>query len=117
MTPADQRLAAEWALGLADGRDAARAARLADTDAAFATEVRHWSAWLASLLDEVGERPPPAALWRRIAEQLDGPEAANDNRRVADRQVRLWRGATAMMTALAACFALLLFFRPVQTIS
>jgi anti-sigma-K factor RskA len=112
MTPAMQNLAAEYALGLATGKDAARAARLVREDPAFRAEASAWIARLAALFDEVPGVAPPASLWARIERQI-APQAANDNAR---RQVRMWRGMTAMMTALAACFALLLFFRPADTV-
>lgn len=116
MNAADRRLAAEWAVGLAEGRDETRAAQLNASDPEFAAEARRWAAWLATLLVETGEIPAPQSLWPKIAARL-GSLPANDNAARVDRQLRMWRGVTAMMTALAACFALLLFFRPVQIVT
>lgn len=117
MTPAFQNLAAEYALGLATGKDAARAARLVREDPAFRAEAAAWIGRLAALFDEVPDMVPPASLWARIERELALPAAAaNDNVELVQRQVRMWRGVTAMMTALAACFALLLFFRPAETV-
>ncbi|MEO7655198.1 MAG: anti-sigma factor [Sphingomicrobium sp.] len=116
MTPADRDLAALWALGLAEGRDLARAARLNREDSDFRAEVDGWIARLAPLLDEVDEVAPPPSLWRRIEDGLGASAGANDNAPLLQRELRLWRGVTAMMTALAACFALLLLFRPVEQV-
>jgi anti-sigma-K factor RskA len=117
MTPAQQSLAAEYALGLASGRDASRAAQLIREDPEFRAEAQSWIARLAALFDTMEGVEPPAALWARIERQLGGAApAANDNVATLERQMRLWRGVTAMMTALAACFALLLLFRPAQQI-
>jgi len=116
MTPAMQNLAAEYALGLATGRDAARAAKLVRDDAEFRAEASAWIARLALLLEAMDGVEPPATLWARIERQLGGAAAANDNVVALERQMRLWRGVTAMMTALAACFALLLLFRPAQQV-
>lgn len=117
MTPAQQSLAAEYALGLASGGDSARAVQLFREDAEFRAETRAWIARLAALFDTMDGVEPPAALWGRIERQLGGPPVANDNMATLERQMRLWRGVTALMTALAACFALLLVFRPVQQVT
>jgi anti-sigma-K factor RskA len=70
------------------------------------------------LFDEVEGVEPPASLWARIERELGGgsPTPANDNIAALERQMRLLRGVTAMMTALAACFALLLLFRPAEQV-
>lgn len=116
MTPADRNLAADWALGLAEGRDFARAAKLYLDDPDFRAEADRWTARLAPLLDEVDEVVPPPTLWDRIERALGAAAGANDNAPLLERQVRLWRGVTGMMTALAAAFALLLLFRPAERI-
>lgn len=111
-------LAAEYALGLASGRDAERGAKLLADDKAFRAETAAWIARLSALLDEVAGAQPPASLWARIERELDGSAsvAANYNVVALESQMRLWRGVTAMMTALAACFALLLVFRPPEQV-
>lgn len=117
MTPAMQNLAAEYSLGLATGRDAKQAAQLVREHGGFRAETLVWVARLAMLFEEVEDVTPPASLWTRIERELREPAlAANDNVVALERQMRLWRGVTAMMTALAACFALLLLFRPAQQV-
>jgi anti-sigma-K factor RskA len=117
MTPAMQNLAAEYALGLATGRDAARAARLVREDPEFRTEAAKWVARLAAMLVEADPVDPPHALWARIERQLGARAAAANDNAAMDRQLRLWRGTAALMSALAACFALLLVFRPVEQVA
>lgn len=116
MTPADRHLAAAWALGLAEKRDLERGAGLYRDDAAFRAEADGWTARLAPLFDEVEEVAPPASLWDRIDSGLARGAGANDNVPLLRRQLRLWRGITGTMTALAAAFALLLLFRPPERI-
>ena len=116
MTPADRTLAASWALGLAEGAELERAARLYREDAEFRAEADAWTARLAPLLDEVDDVVPPADLWTGIEGRLGGLRSANDNAPLLERQLRLWRGVTAMMTALAAAFAMLLLFRPAERV-
>lgn len=116
MTPADRTLAASWALGLAEGADLERGVRLYREDAEFRAEADAWTARLAPLLDEVDGVAPPEALWSGIEEGLAPSRSANDNAPLLQRQLRLWRGVTAMMTALAAAFAMLLLFRPAERV-
>lgn len=116
MTPADRTLAASWALGLAEGPELERGARLYREDSAFRAEAHGWIARLAPLLDEVGAVAPPDALWSGIESGLAPAFGANDNAPLLQRQLRLWRGVTAMMTAVAAAFAMLLLFRPAERV-
>jgi anti-sigma-K factor RskA len=116
MTPADRTLAASWALGLAEGAELERAARLYREDAEFRAEAEAWIARLLPLLDEVDEVVPPGSMWTGIERRLGGSRIANDNAPLLERQLRTWRGVTAMMTALAAAFAMLLLFRPAERV-
>lgn len=73
MTPAERdRLAAEYALGVLEGSDAARAEALFETDAAFTAAVTRWAAHLAEIDRSAPEVEPAAALWDRIGAGL-GP--------------------------------------------
>ena len=116
MTPADRTLAASWALGLAEGVELERGARLYADDPEFRAEADAWTARLSPLLEEVGSVTPPDRLWGAIENGLGSPRSANDNAPILERQLRMWRGVTAMMTALAAAFALLLLFRPAERV-
>ena len=102
-------LAAEYAAGALDGADLDQARRRETTDPAFALEVARWRGRLAPLHDEVDAVAPPPGLWTSIDAALgSSPAAANDNPAALHKAVNLWRGATAAMTALAACLALVL---------
>jgi len=99
MTPDDQALAAELALGVLDGAELAAArARLA-ADRAFAAEVARWEEWLAPLALAFPETSPPAGLEARVLAAIDVPGAAP---RAGWRR----RGALALAGLAAAVLAL-----------
>ena len=105
---ADERLAAEYALGLldADDRMAARA-RIA-ADPAFARLVEDWEERAAPLLDELGDSEPSADMLDRIRVALPGTASEVVALR---RQVRGWRWV-AGGSAVAAALALALLVMP-----
>jgi anti-sigma-K factor RskA len=113
-------LAAEYALGLLDGEELARAESLIATDPAFRQAVGRWSGRLAPLLEEVEAASPPPGLWARIEGAIAPREASTEasgtapgsNVHVLRRRVSLWRGYSAAATALAASLALFLVTRP-----
>jgi anti-sigma-K factor RskA len=105
-------LAAEHALRLLRGDEQRRASTREASDPQFAAEVARWRGRLAALFDEVTPAAPPRHLWGRIEAAITARTAVNDN--VADlrRRLNLWRSATAAMTAIAACLALVLVYQP-----
>lgn len=113
-------LAAEYALGLLDARERARAEGLLASDPAFRGAVARWSGRLAPLLQEVEAASPPPGLWTRIegaiAPRQPSPAASGtapgSNVHVLRRKIGLWRGYSAAATALAASLALFLVTRP-----
>ncbi|WP_435418427.1 anti-sigma factor [Parerythrobacter aurantius] len=104
-------LAAEYALGLLDGEELARARDLEGRDPAFASAVAGWQAQLAPLLDEIGEKQAHAHLWQSIERRL-GPRPANDNRAELAGQLRRWKWATAIMSGAAAAMLAALLALP-----
>jgi anti-sigma-K factor RskA len=113
------RLAGEYALGLLEGEELARAGSLIGSDEDFRARVSRWSGRLAPLLDEVEAASPPAGLWTRVERAIapDVPDRsaapdAGSNVHVLRRRVNLWRGYSAAVTALAASLALFLVARP-----
>ena len=109
-------LAAEYALGVLEGRDLAEARRLMAKDAEFRAEVGDWTASLAPLLDEIEAVEAPPGLWTKIDRITagSGRTAVNDNAVGLRRSLTRWRAATAGATALAASFAILLLADPRQ---
>jgi anti-sigma-K factor RskA len=111
--PSDAALAAEYASGALTGADLVQARAREAADPAFARDVARWRGRLAGLHDEVDPVAPPAGLWARIERAAGGKAAANDND--MHKAVRLWRAATAGMTAVAAGLALALMLQNVPT--
>jgi anti-sigma-K factor RskA len=113
-------LAAEFALGLLDEEQRERAERLSMEDPDFISRVARWSGRLAPLLEEVDAISPPPDLWARIESALGDRVVASAvpalvesaNVHVLRRRVNLWRGYSAIATALAASLALFLVTRP-----
>lgn len=113
-------LAAEYALGLLDEEQRDRAEGLSADNPDFRNRVARWSGRLAPLLEEVDAAAPPPDMWTRIESAL-GPRvtapavpaiAEASNVHVLRRKVNLWRGYSAVATALAASLALFLVTRP-----
>lgn len=105
------RLAAEFALGVLEGDELAEARRLDGSDPAFRAEVARWSGRLAPMLDDVAPVQPPDSAWSGIETRI-APSATVHS---LTRRLRLWKGMTAGVSALAAALALFLLVpRPQQ---
>lgn len=110
----DDFLAGEYVLGTLDGatRDAVDARRLRDP--VFAALLGAWELRLAPLSEGSRAVEPPAHLWQEILTRIASlggldraaPSAAASNVILLTRQVRRWKQASAVVTALAACLAL-----------
>lgn len=104
MTPEDQALAGELALGLLDGEERAQALRRTLSDPDFAREVEWWRAHFATMLAEVRPVPAPQGLIDNIgAPSLPKPRN------------RLRLVVPAALTAVAAA-ALFMILRPTSTV-
>ena len=103
-------LAAEYALGILDREERARARRLAATDPSFRAEVERWLGRLGPMLDEIEPVSPPTGLWARIEQATAGASAGANVYRL-ERRLTLWRGVAAAMTAIAASLALIVLLR------
>jgi anti-sigma-K factor RskA len=102
---AERPLAAEYALGVLDGPERARAEALAARDPAFAAEVAAWQARLAPLADDVAPVSPPESLWARIEARLPValPERKPSPARPGLwRNLAFWRGLSFGSLGLAA---------------
>lgn len=106
LTPEQDLLAAELALGLIEGDDRAQALRLALSNAEFAVAVERWRSRVDPLADDFRDVTPPD-LWPAIEARL----AARDGQ-ASVRQLRFWRWTTAGASAVAASLAAALLFLP-----
>jgi anti-sigma-K factor RskA len=105
--PADDWLAAEYALGVLAGAERADAARRVAREPAFAALVAQWEARFAPWAGEIDEVAPPAQVWDRIADALP---AATPQRTGLWQSLALWRGLTFATGVLAAaCVAALIY--------
>lgn len=103
----DRWLAAEYALGVLNQTQMKRAEKLFETNRDFRSEVEGWNNQLSLLLDDVGEKHPPAAVWNKIEKAITPPRAAASQN---DGSVGFWKMLTALMsTAAVGCFALLMY--------
>jgi anti-sigma-K factor RskA len=107
----DALLAAQFALGLLDGDDLARATALVAADPAFRREAGRWSGRFAPMLDEVEAATPPPGLWGSIERRLDSPREIPPVVLLLRRRLAIWRGSAAAATAIAAWLALVLLTR------
>jgi anti-sigma-K factor RskA len=103
----DERLAAEYALGVLDGAERAAAAQRIGREPVFAALVAQWEARFAPWANEIDEVAPPPHVWERIAAALPAPAPS---RQTLWQSLALWRGLTAATAALAvACLVALIY--------
>ena len=105
MNDDDDLLAAEWALGLLDGADAAAAAVRIAAEPALRERAEWWGAQFAGLADGSSEAPRDV-VWSRIAEAL--PQ--NDN---SAPLVQRWRSTALALMVLTVGLASFILLRPV----
>lgn len=109
-----QTLAGEYALGLLAGDDLRLARDRAASDPEFAAEVARWRGRLSGLYSQTEVIDPPTDVWHRVAANLPGPKADNDNSTSLRGRLLVWKSIAGGMTAIAASLALLLIFKPQQ---
>jgi anti-sigma-K factor RskA len=104
-------LAAEYVLGSLETEDAREAARLLETDAAFAASVRRWEVRLAPLAAHAPPVEPPEDVWTRIvaSTRTTTGEVIPFAFR---RRLRVWQGGAAIAMAVAASLAAFIVLRP-----
>ena len=111
MIPADPEardaLAAEYALGTLEAREAAEVARAVERDPDLAATVARWEARFAPLTALATPEAPPPDLWSRIEGALDPAP-----RVVARRWLDGWKLGAFGATAVAAGLAAFLLLRP-----
>jgi anti-sigma-K factor RskA len=107
--PADDLLAAEFALGVLAGAERDAAAQRAAREPGFARSVAAWEERLAPWAAEIAEASPSPALWDRIAAALpDMP--VRGLKPSLWQSLTFWRGLTFGTGALAAaCIGALIY--------
>ena len=105
------QLAAEYALGVLEADELAKARSLFADDPDFRASVGGWLGRFAPLLHEIEPVAPGQSVWAAIERRLGTPVAANDNVGSIRRKLNLWRGVAAGASALAASLALVMLTR------
>ena len=97
-------LAAEYVLGTLDVAERSLAGLRIQTDLPFARAVDDWQDRLAPLIDTIEPVAPPDHLLGDLMVRLFGTDPVVDEVALArlKRRVRLWQGATAGCSAIAA---------------
>jgi anti-sigma-K factor RskA len=114
MASADDRegLAAEYVLGTLTAAECREAEALAATDAAFAGQIAAWERRLSPLVTALEPQPPPPEVRGRVMKAIAGDTLSSATVVALNKKVRLWKGVSAGVAALAAVFAGLLFLKP-----
>ncbi|MEL7729065.1 anti-sigma factor [Citromicrobium bathyomarinum] len=105
----DERLAADYAMGLLEGEELLAARGRMAREPAFAGRVAWWEQQLAPMLDDVAGEAPSDDLWDRIAEEIDDGEAGEVV--TLQRRVAVWQRVAAG-SAVAALAAVAMLFVP-----
>ena len=108
--PEEERdlIAAEYVLGLLEGRALMEARGRVSADPEFAAAVGEWEARLAPMAHGFAEVAPPEHMWDRIESALEVRQGAGSSIVRLQGRERLWRGWALGMTAVAAGLALVL---------
>ena len=107
----DELTAAEYALGTLDAEERQAANARIGYDSAFRGLVDAWERRLSPLSEAAGEAAPAATVWPAILRRIDevsrpaAPAAGGAQILDLSRAVRRWKGATAFVSAMAACLA------------
>ncbi|QPQ54352.1 anti-sigma factor [Allosphingosinicella flava] len=101
-------LAAEYALGVLDGADRARAEMLIASDAAFAALVAEWQETLSPLIDDIDAVEPPAGLLPRIEASLPPLRTESAVIHRFERRINRWKAYSAAVSAVAASLLIVL---------
>ncbi|GAB5348161.1 anti-sigma factor [Alteriqipengyuania sp. 357] len=104
----DERLAAEYAMGLLEGEDLLEARGRLSCEPQLAGMVARWEQRLAPMLDDVGGATPSPDLWERIAGEMEQESEAASPIVLLQRRVTFWqRIAAGSAVAAVAAIALL----------
>jgi anti-sigma-K factor RskA len=109
-------LAGEYVLGVLSEHERRQVAARAAGDTVLATRITEWERLLAPLAYLVAPVEPPAELWPRLERSLGAAVIPIGSK--MQRELRMWRNATAVALALAASMAVIAVLpRTVQPVS
>ena len=112
LSPEDDGLAAEYALGTLDAAECAAVEARRQRDPDFDAAVTAWELRLGALAEAAPERAPPPDLFARIESRIGGGNVVP----LLTRKLARWRalavGAGTLSGALAAALAFLIVARP-----
>jgi anti-sigma-K factor RskA len=109
ISPEENVLAAELALGVLEGDELAAALRHQIAKPEFARAVAIWRDHFAVLALQVPEKAPPADLAQRVAEAVS---ASSGELVPLAKPSKIWRNAAIASGALAAALAIVLVWQP-----
>jgi anti-sigma-K factor RskA len=102
MDPEDRLKAAEYALGVLQGRARQDFARRMQQDGSLAAVVRQWDEHFVVLADDIEPIVPPAHLQATLEKRLFAPQSANQTQSLWN-SLWFWRGlAVASLAAVIA---------------
>lgn len=107
----DDRLAAEYAMGLLEGEQLLAVRGRLAREPAFSGMVARWEQHLAPALDDIDGAEPSPDLWDRIANEVEQEGEAPSPVVMLQRRVVMWQRMAAG-SAVAAVTALALLFVP-----
>lgn len=110
----DERLAAEYAMGLLEGEALLAARGRLSREPALAGMVARWERHLAPMLDDVGGAAPSDDLWSRIAGEVDADADDGEAGKVValQRRVAMWQRVAAGSAVAAIAAVAMLFVGP-----
>jgi anti-sigma-K factor RskA len=101
-------LAAQYVLGTLSSRARARFGRLVGVDRAVTDAVEAWEARLLPFAETIAPVPPPARVWQRVLERVQGGRAAPAAAASLWANLDLWRGLALAGFATAMALAVVL---------
>lgn len=111
LTPEQDALAAELALGVLEGDERAEALRIRLADPAFAAAVEDWRLQLGVLHETGADELPPSGVWSAI----DARISVADDAETVDK-LRFWQRSAWASGAVAAALAVVLLLPDTPTV-
>ena len=107
-------LAAEYVLGTLPARTRARVERLMPVNRGLADAVRAWEERLLPLTEGIASVAPPARVWARIRQRIEGSRAPAELPASIWENPKLWRGLAVAGLATALALAVVVLSPPAE---